>query len=111
MRRDDSEVAALPAVGFGPVLRREEGVRCGVHRLQCSAVYKPLLARAGALPHPQLYISLRPSRWTGARLPCPLPLHKACTAFCGQFPSQQQSVGAQKVQSVAEKRDLGHIVS
>ncbi len=64
--RDDSENAALPAVGFGPVLRREEGVRCKVHRLQCSAVYKPLLARAGGdLPHPLLFVSLRPARWTG----------------------------------------------
>lgn len=63
--RDDSETAALPAVGFGPVLRREEGVKLAVHRLQCSAVYKPLLARAGHLPHPLLYVSLRPSRWTG----------------------------------------------
>ena len=52
-------------MGFGPVLRREEGVRCAVHRLQCSAVYKPLLARAGNLPHPLLYVSLRPARWTG----------------------------------------------
>jgi hypothetical protein len=67
--RDDSESAVLPAVGFAPVLRREEGVKCAVHRLQCSAVYKPLLARAGNLPTPQLYISLRPARWTGDTLP------------------------------------------
>ena len=66
--RDDSESTALPAVGFGPVLRREEGVKCAVHRLQCSAVYKPLLARTGNLPTPQLYISLRPARWTGDML-------------------------------------------
>lgn len=68
--RDDSESTALPAVGFGPVLRREEGVKCAVHRLQCSAVYKPLLARTGNLPTPQLYISLRPARWTGDMLHC-----------------------------------------
>ena len=55
-------------MGFGPVLRREEGVKCAVHRLQCSAVYKPLLARTGNLPTPQLYISLRPARWTGDML-------------------------------------------
>ena len=54
------------------MLRREEGVKCAVHRLQCSAVYKPLLARAGNLPHPVLYVSLRPARWTGVSSACNL---------------------------------------
>ena len=63
--RDDAEAAVLPAVDFGPVLKREVGVQCAVHRLQCSSVYRPMLARAGAQQKPQLYISLRPARWTG----------------------------------------------
>ena len=67
--RDDSETAVLPAVDFGPVRKREVGVRCAVHRLQCSSVYRPMLARAGAAQKPQLYISLRPARWTGRPLP------------------------------------------
>ena len=66
--RDDSETAVLPAVDFGPILKRELGVRCAVHRLQCSSVYRPMLARAGAQQKPQLYISLRPARWTGMSL-------------------------------------------
>ncbi len=63
------------------MLRREEGVRCAVHRLQCSAVYKPLLARAGNLPHPLLYVSLRPARWTG--ISCNL---LSCAAVCNTTP-------------------------
>ncbi|CAK0784807.1 hypothetical protein CVIRNUC_008011 [Coccomyxa viridis] len=69
---DDAEAAVLPAVDFGPVLKREVGVRCAVHRLQCSSVYRPMLARAGAQQKPQLYISLRPARWTGEAMWTPI---------------------------------------
>jgi hypothetical protein len=66
--RDDSEAGALPTVGFGPTVRREAAVKCMADWLQCSSLYRPLLVRAGlrqALPLPNLYIVLQPSRWQG----------------------------------------------
>lgn len=58
--RDDSEVAVLPTMGFGPTVTREATVRCVAERLQSSALYRPV---RGGRSAPELYISVRPSRW------------------------------------------------
>jgi hypothetical protein len=80
-RRDDSEAAALPTVGFGQAVQREAAVKVVATRLQRSALYRPLLARAGlaadaaGAPAQQLYISLKPALRQGARMhasPCSL---------------------------------------